>query len=390
MTKTKILTLAAFAMDRYDAELIHFSSITNGLKKLGHSVSVFHVSKRGEPAVRNILLEDIPFSERFVTAVGNNEMFIKGIVALPSFIRFVIKNKPDIIYTRLGIVTGIYVIFLKLIFGKKIKIITEHNGWIGPEAKNSGKPWILYTIGKLIQKWVSKFSDGIRAVSSGIKEYLVSFNINENKITVIGNGTDISHFKPLQIEPSFDFGFIGNIAKWQGIEWLIKSFALTLKEKPGISLVIGGSGPQKANCVKLAHDYGIVSNVIFAGQIPYSETNNFINNIKVCMAPFLPRGSSNDNKSLSPLKIRDYAACGKPIISSRIPGLEEIEEAGFGILVEPGNVEGLKNAMQYLLENPDLVSEMGHKARAYAEKYYSWDIISKQISDEIIEPLLNT
>ncbi len=384
----KVLMLAAFAMEKHDAELIHFSSISNGLKRLDYDVMIYHLSKMHEPVIKDLLNNDIEFHETFIKAKTNNEMFIKGILAYPFFLKSIIRNKPDIIYSRLGIVTGIYIILTKLIFRNKIKIITEQNGWIGPEAKDSGKPKLLYQIGESIQKWASKLSDSIRAVSEGIREYLISMNVTGNKIFVIGNGTNIDHFKPVADPSCFHFGFIGNIAKWQGIEWLIKSFTLLLKDKPMTTLIIGGSGPQEADCVKLAHDYDIISNVFFAGQIPYSDTNHFINSIQICMAPFLPRGSSSDNKALSPLKIRDYAACGKPIISSRIPGLEEIEEAGFGILVEPGNVEELKNAMQYLLENPKLVSKMGHKARAYAEKYYSWDIIAKRISEEILQPLI--
>jgi glycosyltransferase involved in cell wall biosynthesis len=384
----KVLMLAAFAMEKHDAELIHFSSISNGLKRLGYDVTIYHLSEMHESAIKDLLHNDIEFHETFIKAKTNNEMFIKGILAYPLFLISIVRNKPDVIYARLGIVTGIYIILTKLLFRNRIKTITEQNGWIGPEAKDSGKPKLLYKIGELIQKWASKSSDSIRAVSEGIREYLISMNICRGIITVIGNGTSINHFKPVANSNCFDFGFIGNIARWQGVEWLIKSFALALKEKPGLSLVIGGSGPHKADCVKLAHDYGIVRNVIFAEQIPYSEANNFINNIHICMAPFLPRGSSNDNKALSPLKIRDYAACGKPIISSKIPGLEEIEKEGFGILVEPGNIDELKNAMIYLLDNPDQIAEMGRKARFYAEKNYSWDIIVKCISEEIIQPLI--
>jgi glycosyltransferase involved in cell wall biosynthesis len=40
-----------------------------------------------------------------------------------------------------------------------------------------------------------------------------------------------------------------------------------------------------------------------------------------------------------------------------------------------------------LLDNSDLITEMRQKARQYAEKNYSWDIIARRISEEILQPL---
>jgi len=386
-----ILMLAAFAMDKHDAELIHFSSITNGLKKLGYEVSVYHLSKTDEPAIRDILQDDIPFTESFINATSNNEMFIKGVLAFPSFLKFLFKNKPDIIYSRLGIVTGIYIISAKLLFRKKIITITEHNGWIGPEAKATGKSAILVCIGEMIQKWGARFSDSIRAVSQGIKDYLVSMNINCRKIYIIGNGTDINNFYPSNSKITYDFGFIGNLAKWQGVDVLIDSFSLLHKKFPAQKIAIAGSGPLLNYFSDKILALGIQKNVNLVGSIPYNRANSFINSCRICVSPklnFIHPSKNNVSFSYSPLKIRDYAACGKPIISSRIPGLEEIEDAGFGILVEPGNVEALKEAMLSLLKDPQKVTRMSVKAREYAERNYSWEIIAKRISGEIILPLI--
>jgi glycosyltransferase involved in cell wall biosynthesis len=388
---TKVLMLAAFAMEKHDAELIHFSSISNGLKRLGYDVTIYHLSKMHEPAIKDLLNNDIEFHETFIKAKTNNEMFIKGILAYPLFLISIIRNKPDIIYSRLGIVTGIFIILTKLIYRNRIKTVTEHNGWIGPEAKTSGKPLVLAVIGTKIQKLAANLSDRIRVVSKGVGDYLISMSINNEKIFTIGNGTDITSFRVLDSAVIYDFGFIGNLAKWQGTDILIDSFTLLVKKYPYASLAIAGSGPDQQSLIKKINDLQLSSNVFMVGSIHYNKVNAFINSCRICVAPklnFVLAETSNVTFSYSPLKIRDYAACGKPIISSRIAGLEEIEEAGFGILVEPGNVEELKDAMISLLDNPDRIKEMGQKARQYAEKNYSWDIIARKISEEILQPLV--
>jgi glycosyltransferase involved in cell wall biosynthesis len=378
----RILMLAAFAMDSHDAELIHFSSISNGLKKLGYDVYVYHISKKDTPAIKSLLCSNIKFYERFVKSKNNYTMFIKGILTFPFFLFFIFKIKPKIIYARLNIVTGIFIIATKLILRKNIKIVTENNGWMKHEIQSSKKSKLLVFIASNLQKWSNVFADGVRVVSEGIKSSLVSINVKKHKIKTIGNGTNIDYFQPQSLPVLYDFGFVGNLAKYQGVEVLIDSFALLLKNHPNTKLAIVGSGQEFINFKTKISTLNISNNVKLMGSIPYTKVSNFINSCNVCIAPKL-------NFMGSSLKIKDYAACGKAIISSRIPEMEEIEEAGFGILVEPGNVEELKNAMLSLLDNPEQIFKMGRKAREYAERNYSWDIIAQKISDLIIQPLLN-
>ncbi len=376
----RILMTACYAMEKPDAELIHFSSVANSLLRQGHEVSIFHLSLRGAPAIRSLILPGIGFHEHTINAPHNNIMFIKGALSVPAFLWHLIRSKPQVIYARLGIVSSLYVIATRILWGRRMKIITEHNGWIGPEAISSGKPWPMALAGKELQRWSARSSDRVRAVSQGIKSYLAFLGVKEEHIAVIGNGTDTGHFRPLETAPVYDVGFIGNFAKWQGLEWLVHAFAKVIEKRPGTRLAIGGSGPEVGAVREVIRRYSLDKQVDLAGLVPYDQAPSFINRCRVCVAPFLSRGSGSDNKSISPLKIRDYAACGKPVVSSRIPGLEELETAGFGILVPQADAAGLSEAILRLLDNPELCDEMGSKARQYAEAHYSWDLIAEQIS----------
>ena len=380
---TRILMVACFAMEKPDAELIHFSEVANSLCHMGYHVTIYHLSLNGLPAIRSLLNPAIGFFEPFVNAPKTYAMFIKGGLTVPSFLHHLKDFNPDIIYSRLGIVSGLYVIATRVLMGRHIKIITEHNGWIGPEAISSGKPKPIAFIGKELQRWSAHASDLVITVSKGIKSYLISLGVKADKIAVIGNGTNIRHFYPVDVTPCYDVGFIGNFAKWQGLEWLIEAFAIVLSVKPEAKLAIAGSGPEESALREQINKLGIEKQVEMVGSVSYQDAPLFINQCRVCTAPFRPRGSWSDDKSLSPLKIRDYAACGKPIVASSVPGLEEIEVAGFGLLVPPGDISGLSKAIIRLLENQTLCAEMGKKAREYAQMHYSWDQITDQISHHI-------
>lgn len=64
-------------------------------------------------------------------------------------------------------------------------------------------------------------------------------------------------------------------------------------------------------------------------------------------------------------------AAGKPVIGSAIGGIKEIITEGTGILVDPGNVKQLREAITMLMHNPKLREEMGKKGRKVVEGLYT-------------------
>jgi len=388
----KVLMLNIFGMEKQNAELIHFSNVANELARIGNTVVLFHVSLKGRPAIRTIISRNIVMQEVFIWG-RSYLLFITALMKSFTFIKTVQQLRPDIVYVRLGLFTALYVIMLRLFLGHTVKIMTEHNGWIGPELKMAGYNSALISLGEFLQRKSALYSDRVRAVSNGIREYLISLGVNETMIFIAGNGTDIDFFRPLGTPPAYDIGFIGNLAKWQGIEWLIDSLAFLKKENFSVSLAIAGTGQEADSLRGRIHDYALSDHISMLGSIPYDNVPQVINQCRICVSLKLDFSDSRKSSvaySYSPLKIRDYAACGKPIIASRLPGLEEIEEARFGILVQPGDIAGLASAMRNLIDNPDLCDEMGRNARAYAEQQYSWEhtahAISRNIADLLSSP----
>ena len=73
-------------------------------------------------------------------------------------------------------------------------------------------------------------------------------------------------------------------------------------------------------------------------------------------------------------------ACGKPVVTSRIDGLEILEEQNAGLLVEPGNPQELYGAIIKLLRDVDLRLQMGKNSRKYVLENRSWESISKRVA----------
>jgi glycosyltransferase involved in cell wall biosynthesis len=272
------------------------------------------------------------------------------------------------------------------IFTNKFKIILELNSWVPEERKIEGEGESKVKLIKFLQLKSAFLSDYIRVVAPGIKSRLEEYGIKDKRIVFIGNGTDVSHFKPidkkeakkkLDLDPSCLFvGFIGNFAIWQGLDYLIQGIPRILKANENIRFLLIGDGPLMPK-IREAVSEVEERKVILTGSILYQEANLYINAFDIGVAPFIKE--RNESIGLSPLKIRDYAACGIPVITTKIRGLELVEKYFFGILVPPNDSEALTKAIIKLVKNPQLRCQMGRNGRKLAEEKFSWKIVAVQI-----------
>ena len=81
-----------------------------------------------------------------------------------------------------------------------------------------------------------------------------------------------------------------------------------------------------------------------------------------------------------PSSLVEASACGRPIVTTNVPGCREIVRKGEnGLLVEPRDVSGLVEALKYLVLNPDVRAKMGAAGRKVAEEEFSSERIIPQI-----------
>jgi glycosyltransferase involved in cell wall biosynthesis len=84
------------------------------------------------------------------------------------------------------------------------------------------------------------------------------------------------------------------------------------------------------------------------------------------------------NPDGSPTVTLEAMACGRPVIGSRTGGIvEQISNGNTGLLVEPGNVQALRKAMQCLVDDPDLRERMGAAARERVVEFQASTVVSK-------------
>ena len=294
------------------------------------------------------------------------------------------KQNIESIYARHGIST-IPAIFLGRITG--IPTIIEVNGVISEETASTNP--IFRKFLSYLDCLAARKATQLITVTQGLKEHFLELCPRpDSDITVIPNGTNTEHFRPMdKAESRKKHGlgegkvvmFVGTLAAWQGLPFLVES--VKYLEDMDFTLLIVGSGPREKEIKHLVSKHGLEGKIKFTGAIDYQDIPGYINCADVCVAPFTI--GRNMDIGLSPLKVYEYAACGKPVIASRINNLEFIEKENIGMLVEPENPEALAKAIKDMLNSEKVTVTMGSNARKLMIGKHSWNIIASRIQEQI-------
>jgi glycosyltransferase involved in cell wall biosynthesis len=80
-----------------------------------------------------------------------------------------------------------------------------------------------------------------------------------------------------------------------------------------------------------------------------------------------------------PKTLIEAAACARPIVATDVPGCREVVRPGeTGILVPPGDIEGLAQAIGALAGDPARRSAMGRAGRSLIERHFTQEIVARQ------------
>jgi glycosyltransferase involved in cell wall biosynthesis len=166
------------------------------------------------------------------------------------------------------------------------------------------------------------------------------------------------------------FTFAGTHAPYQGLQVVLEAAKL-LRHRPDIVLLMVGDGPLRQPLIEQAERENI-DNVLFRSS-PFSEMPQLMSithgSLVLLRALAISR-KMRLSKAIPPL------ACGVPLVYAGWGETAEIvEREGVGITVEPERAEALARAMERLADEPEARDIMGRKARALAEREFSWSFL---------------
>ncbi|MFR3729870.1 MAG: glycosyltransferase [Lacrimispora sp.] len=167
------------------------------------------------------------------------------------------------------------------------------------------------------------------------------------------------------------FLFVGRLVYYKGIDILLQAFAAVKDAE----LTVIGSGNLEDKLKCYVDEHGMSDRIHFLGRV---EEKQLYHAFSSCDVFVLPSIEKSEAFGLVQLEAMAY---GKPVINTNLPsGVPEVSIHGItGLTVEPGNVQDLRNAMQWIINHPEERCIMGKEARKRLESCYTINVMSDKI-----------
>ncbi len=150
------------------------------------------------------------------------------------------------------------------------------------------------------------------------------------------------------------FLFLGRLVPAKGLAWLLRALA---RIRVPLHLDIAGDGPRAGALQHLAVELGLSGRVTFHGWVDAPRAKALLHQARALVVPSLWHEPSGTVAV-------EAAAAGRAVIASRVGGLPEyVVDWVTGLLVAPGDADGLAEALVRLAVDYDLAASLGHRAR---------------------------
>ncbi|MEW5736088.1 MAG: glycosyltransferase family 4 protein [Thermodesulfobacteriota bacterium] len=360
----------------------HVMEVAGNLARLGHEVVLVapgyarYVSKPPVPVVY------VPAPRmRFLRTILHEAL--TPLIMIWLLLRF----QPDAVYWRQAYLTIFPVLLARL---WKKPVVTEVNGLTLDEVESEPLSALRKKTILAFEAFNYRLSTRLICVAPRIRERIVThYRLPPEKALVILNGVNADRM-PVKDQAEARagaglpadgplVGFVGHFFPWDGIETLIEAAPAVREKFPDVRFVIVGHGRWGEHLPALAREKGVSESFIFTGKVEWARLYLYLNALDVAVAPY--SAGVNEQSGRSSLKILEYFACRKPVVSSftdAIPEVLTIREKGLGLTVRPEDPEGLAAALIRLLGDPDMRETMGRGGREYVVSERSWKGVAEK------------
>lgn len=176
----------------------------------------------------------------------------------------------------------------------------------------------------------------------------------------------------------FTVGYTGHLYPGRGSELLLE----LAKRLPEVNFLLAGGDPQDVERLRRSGNESGLDNIYLTGFIANAELPAYQAACDLLLMPYQQRVAASSGgdivRYLSPMKVFEYLACGRPVLSSDLPVLREVLNNENSILLPPDNPDAWAGAIRHLQADTALWQRMAERARGTAGQY-AWEQRAKNI-----------
>lgn len=262
-------------------------------------------------------------------------------------------------------------------------VVTVHGGDIATLGRRAAfRPMLRWTMrrAEVVTAVSAETAAGVRGVCP------------QAPLSRISMGVDAARFRPraeasaarrrLAPEGGPLLLFCGRLAQKKGVRHLVEALPAVLARVPDAGLAIVGDGEEREGLERLVRERGLGAAVRFVGAVPNEALPDYYAAADIVCCPSIV-DSRGDTEGL-PVVALEAAACGLPVVASRVGGMAEaVRDGETGILVPQKDPAALAAAVVGLLEDPARRRRMGERGRRMVEEEFTWDGIARRFAAEL-------
>jgi glycosyltransferase involved in cell wall biosynthesis len=287
-----------------------------------------------------------------------------------------------------SLIAGSYI--TSVMKSKKIPTVFDIADDIPESIKTSPQiPYLLRNVGQYFGNFM--FNKCIKTSDKNIlvtETLLHAYDFPYNRSQLVPNGVDTKLFhihntevlkKELGTNQEFVLGFVGVLSNWVDFNPTFVAIRSLLNSGYKIKMLIIGDGYKLKDFKDSAEKNGVFEDVLFIGSVLTTELPLYISCMDVCM---ISRKTTVDSQNSFPLKLLEYMACGKPVISAELKGVREVMKDR---VLYATNSEEIKQQIIKLYENREKARKMGLEGMRFVRDNCSWQKICSNFEKILME-----
>jgi glycosyltransferase involved in cell wall biosynthesis len=302
------------------------------------------------------------------------------------------RRQYDVVYVSGFKSLGLSAVLAAKLFRKACILKADSNGEMSGEFFAAGLKKIGLTPSSTMVRMllsgrnkILRAADYFVAITRGIAEELITQGINPGSIASISNSVDTVKFRPIRpierhrlrqklVIPKkrIIITYTGRLVSYKGLPLLLRVADTIQSTFPDVGFVLVGSGGVdmhncEAELKQFVKTKGLEEAIYFSGEV--GNVHEYLQASDIFVLP------SEDDAF--PLALIEAMACGLPVVTTRVGGIPEIvSDKQNGLLVEPGNLQQLYDAIYALITDTVLSASVGRSAGQTVRERYSQEIVS--------------
>ena len=231
-----------------------------------------------------------------------------------------------------------------------------------------------------MQERVAKDLLKIMTVSEKSKEDIVAhMGINPGNIAVIPVGVDTGIFYPDQRLPKNNTQIIAVVSSdvyLKGMLFLLEAMNIVAKSNPSVTLLVVGKLTPDGPAHQVLKKSHFKSRIKFMHDVPEADLAHFYRESTLAVVPSLYEGFS--------LPAIQALASGLPVVATSGGALPEVlgRDGKCAVLVEPGNVNDLAQAIVKLLETKEMRDKLASEGLKRVRENFTWEMSARKVVEQ--------